>query len=72
MGHAALRWPSRGCFNLAMNGEVQLYVSEPILDDFEDVLRRPRLAINPTRSVALARIRNRLAGPACPPGHIRA
>jgi len=45
-------------FNLAMNGEIQLYVSEPILAEYEDVLRRPRLAIDPDKvTVALARIR---------------
>jgi putative PIN family toxin of toxin-antitoxin system len=45
-------------FNLAINGEVQLYVSEPILAEYEDVLRRPRLAIDPEKvTVALARIR---------------
>jgi putative PIN family toxin of toxin-antitoxin system len=45
-------------FNLAMHGEVQLYVSEPIFAEYEDVLRRPRLAINPEKvTAALARIR---------------
>jgi hypothetical protein len=34
------------------------YVSEPILAEYEDVLRRPRLAINLDKvKVALARIR---------------
>jgi predicted nucleic acid-binding protein len=45
-------------FNLAMGGEVQCYISEPIVAEYEDVLRRPRLAINPDKvRVALARIR---------------
>src|SRR5580700_5191474 len=45
-------------FDLAMNGEVQLYVSEPILAEYEDVLRRPRRAINLDKvPVALVRIR---------------
>jgi putative PIN family toxin of toxin-antitoxin system len=45
-------------FNLAMGGEVQCYISEPIVAEYEDVLRRPRLAINPGKvTVALARIR---------------
>jgi uncharacterized protein len=44
-------------FNLAMGGEIQSYVSEPILAEYEDVLRRPRLAIHPDKvTVALARI----------------
>ena len=45
-------------FNLAIGGELQCYVSEPIIAEYEDVLRRPRLAINPDKAtVALARIR---------------
>jgi hypothetical protein len=59
-------------FNLAMNGEIQLYESEPILAEYEDVLRRPRLAINVDKvTVALARIHSRFAGPACRTGHSR-
>jgi putative PIN family toxin of toxin-antitoxin system len=60
-------------FNLAMNGEVHLYVSEPILAEYEDVLRRPRLAINLDKvTVALARIRAvaSLVQPVAP-GHSR-
>jgi putative PIN family toxin of toxin-antitoxin system len=45
-------------FNVVIGGEAQCYVSEPILAEYEDVLRRPRLAINPDKvAVALARIR---------------
>jgi putative PIN family toxin of toxin-antitoxin system len=45
-------------FNLAINGEIQLCVSEPILAGYEEVLRRPRLAIHPDKvTIALARIR---------------
>jgi putative PIN family toxin of toxin-antitoxin system len=45
-------------FNLAIGGEIQACVSEPILAEYEDVLRRARLAIHPDKvAVALARIR---------------
>jgi putative PIN family toxin of toxin-antitoxin system len=45
-------------FNLAMGGEVQCYASESILAEYEEVLRRPRLAIDPDKvTLALARIR---------------
>jgi len=45
-------------FNLAMDGQICLCISEPMLAEYEDVLRRPRLAINPDKvTVALARIR---------------
>jgi putative PIN family toxin of toxin-antitoxin system len=45
-------------FNLAMGGETQCCISEPIVAEYEDVLRRPRLAIDPGKvAVAMARIR---------------
>lgn len=45
-------------FNLAVNGDICLYVSELILAEYEDVLRRPRLSIDPEKvTIALARIR---------------
>jgi len=45
-------------FNLAICGELQACVSEPILAEYEEVLRRPRLAIDPDKAtIALARIR---------------
>lgn len=45
-------------FNLAMSGRVQLCVSEPILAEYEDVLRRLRLGIGPKRAgVVLGQIR---------------
>jgi putative PIN family toxin of toxin-antitoxin system len=44
--------------NLAIGGEIEPCVSEPILAEYEDVLRRARLAIHPDKvAVALARIR---------------
>ena len=45
-------------FNLALGGEAQCYVSLPILVEYEDVLRRPRLAIQPDKiNVALDAVR---------------
>ena len=45
-------------FNLAMASEIQACVSDPILAEYEEVLRRPRLAIHPHKvAVAVARIR---------------
>ena len=45
-------------FNLAMASEIQAYVSDPVLAEYEEVLRRPRLAIHPDKvTVAVARIR---------------
>jgi putative PIN family toxin of toxin-antitoxin system len=45
-------------FNLAMAGEIQAYASDPILAEYEEVLRRPRLGIDPDKvTIAVARIR---------------
>ncbi len=45
-------------FILAMSGQVQSFISEPIFSEYEGVLRRPRLAIDPEKvTIALARIR---------------
>src|SRR5260221_7926993 len=45
-------------FNLAVDRNVQLYISQPILDEYEEVLRRPRLDIHPDKVThALTRIR---------------
>jgi putative PIN family toxin of toxin-antitoxin system len=45
-------------FNLAVDCNVQLYISELIMAEYEDVLRRPRLDIHPDKvTKALARIR---------------
>ncbi len=45
-------------FNLAVGGAVQLCLSEPIVAEYEEVLRRPRLKIDSSRvDVALAQIR---------------
>ena len=45
-------------FNLAMGGEIQAYASDLIFAEYEEVLRRPRLAIHPDKiTVAVARIR---------------
>src|SRR5277367_3487913 len=44
-------------FNLAVDRRVQLYVSDAILAEYEDVLRRPRLDIHPDKvTLALTRI----------------
>lgn len=53
-------------FNLAMDGNIQLCASEPILAEYEEVLRRPRLGFGPKKiSFALKKIRNaaRLVAP---------
>ena len=45
-------------FNLAVDRVVQLCISEPILAECEEVLRRPHLKIHPDKvTTALARIR---------------
>ncbi len=45
-------------FNLAIGGVIQAYASEPILAEYEEVLRRPRLAIDPDKvTIAVSRIR---------------
>jgi predicted nucleic acid-binding protein len=57
-------------FNLAMGGEVRCYVSAPIVAEYEEVLRRPRLVIDPDKvTVALAHPGNRLTCPACNAGY---
>ena len=44
--------------NLAISGEVQWFSSESILAEYEDVLKRPRLAIDSGKAAdAMARIR---------------
>jgi putative PIN family toxin of toxin-antitoxin system len=56
-------------FNLAMKRSIQVYISEPILAEYEEVLRRPRLDIQPDKvTKALARIREAgvLVTPATP------
>ncbi len=45
-------------FSLAIHGKFQLYFSEPVFAEYEEVLRRPRLAIHPDKvTQAPARIR---------------
>jgi len=45
-------------FNLSVDRVVQLCISGPIMAEYEEVLRRPRLKINPDKvTTALARIR---------------
>jgi len=34
---------------LALRGQIAIYVSEPLLAEYEDVLRRPRLKLTPHR-----------------------
>ena len=47
-------------FNMAIDGVIQLCVSEPVLAEYEEVLRRARLAIPPGKvATALARIREK-------------
>lgn len=47
-------------FNLAIDGVIQLCISEPILAEYEEVLGRARLAIPPGKVAnALARIREK-------------
>jgi putative PIN family toxin of toxin-antitoxin system len=48
-------------FNLAIDRVIQLYISEPILAEYEEVLNRPRLKIHPDK-VANALVRIREAG----------
>jgi putative PIN family toxin of toxin-antitoxin system len=48
-------------FNLAIDGVVQLCVSEPVLAEYEEVLSRARLAI-PAQKVAMALTRIREKG----------
>jgi hypothetical protein len=41
-----------------MGGVIQAYASDPILAEYEEALRRPRLAIHPDKvNIAVARIR---------------
>ena len=45
-------------FRLALGREVQVFVSEPVVAEYEEVLRRPRLAIDPEKVTgAMGRIR---------------
>lgn len=63
-------------FNLALNGVIQLCISEPILVEYEEVLGRPRLSIPLGKAAtAIARIREKstlvtvtaeVAADACP------
>ena len=51
--------PSAGILNLATNKRLQMFVSPAILAEYEKVLRRPRLKLDPARITAvLALIRN--------------
>ena len=44
--------------NLAISGELHWFTSEPVLAEYEDVLKRPRLAIDARKAAeAMARIR---------------
>jgi putative PIN family toxin of toxin-antitoxin system len=44
--------------DLAISGEVQWFASEPVLAEYEEVLKRPRLAIDSGKAAdAMARIR---------------
>jgi uncharacterized protein len=44
--------------NLAVSGEVQWFASESVLAEYEDALKRPRLAIDAVKAAdAMARIR---------------
>jgi putative PIN family toxin of toxin-antitoxin system len=46
-------------FNLALDGQIQLCISEPILAEYKDVISRPHLAIDPRKvTLALKRIRD--------------
>jgi predicted nucleic acid-binding protein len=41
-------------FNLVIHGNLRCFVSDPIFAEYEEVLRRPRLAIDPEKiAVAL-------------------
>ena len=43
---------------LALQGQVALYITSPVLDEYEEVLRRPRLKLQPQQiEEALAAIR---------------
>lgn len=45
-------------FNLAIDGKIQLCVSEPVLAEYEEVLGRPRLGTDPKKvNFALRQIR---------------
>ena len=45
-------------FNLAVDRVIQFYISEPVMAEYEEVLRRPRLDIHPDKVAnALRRIR---------------
>jgi putative PIN family toxin of toxin-antitoxin system len=46
-------------FNLALDKQIQLCISEPILAEYKDVISRPHLAIDPRKAaLALKRIRD--------------
>ncbi len=50
--------PSAGILNLATNRKLQMFVSPVILAEYDKVLRRPRLKLDPTRiSAVMALIR---------------
>jgi putative PIN family toxin of toxin-antitoxin system len=45
-------------FNLAVHGIVQLCISEPVLAEYEEAARRPRLKITASKvKIAMAQIR---------------
>lgn len=56
----------RHVLDLALARKLQLFVSQPILDEYEGVLRRPKFAIQPskiTRSLRLLRTAAKLVRP---------
>ena len=46
------RGPSAAILDLAANKKIQMFVSPPVLAEYEEVLRRPRLKLAPARIAA--------------------
>jgi putative PIN family toxin of toxin-antitoxin system len=48
--------PSAAILELATSRQVQMFVSPPILAEYEKVLRRPRFKLDPARITALLKL----------------
>lgn len=59
--HLTAQGYSRFVLDLGLASKVQLYLSPPILTEYEEVLRRPRFAIDPKLVAASIRLLKRQA-----------
>jgi len=59
-------------FSLAIAGEVRLFVSAPILEEYEEVLKRPRLKLDPEKIASALSAIEASATKVCPESRVTA